>query len=444
MRKSKKNLRESFDSYYYRDDEDIHSSRQVKDLFKRELFHPTKDYSRQMKQAMAYTVEKNLHEKEKKNMKDTLNESEYDNPYGFTYKDTVITDKFGNYWTMDTWANNLSEPYATFDDAEASMLQCMEDCGLPTAEDVPDAEDYAYEFTRFAVTVVPNYVVGYETTAVASDDKNRVHSFAFDFIITGDDLASAEEARDRILNEINLVEGIQVVGNPNIDATSWSKEEYGLSESVELNESEEDKPEDVVAYYDENRCLCKNGAMEYYDADNKQWKLYASNRDEVKEFGDDDLLKWYDEKTKDSKELNEDAAGKYTVSWEMYERFSSGGVHTKSFSAKDDLDAILKIKKHRVGPIYGLNILVDDTTVYEGYDQEPKTLEDAVADSGCDNVEEYKEDFEPLTSVEDILEYVEGANGDGDDYIFYIKRPDGTYLFKADDADADDDWDDED
>ena len=183
MRKSKKNLREGFDSYYYRDDEDIHSSKQVKDLFKRELFHPTKDYSRRMKQAMAYTVEKNLHEKEKKNMKDTLNESEYDNPYRFTYKDTVITDKFGNYWTIDTWANNLSEPYATFDDAEASMLQCMEDCGLPTAEDVPDAEDYAYEFTRFAVTVVPNYVVGYETTAVASDDKNRVHSFAFDFII---------------------------------------------------------------------------------------------------------------------------------------------------------------------------------------------------------------------------------------------------------------------
>lgn len=150
--------------------------------------------------------------------------------------------------------------------------------------------------------------------------------------------------------------------------------------------------------------------MKKYDADNKQWKLYASNRDEVKEFGDDDLLKWYDEQTKDSKELNEDAAGKYTVSWEKYERFSSGGVHTKSFSAKDDLDAILKIKKHVVGPIYGFNILV----------------------------------FEPLTSVESILEYVEDANGDDNDYIFYIKRPDGTYLFKTDDADADDDWDDED
>lgn len=228
----KKKIRESADSYLYRDGEDIHSSRQVKDLFKRELFHPTRDYSRQMKQAMAYTIEKNLHEKENSKVKNTLKESENANLYGFTYRDTVITDRFGNYWTMDTWVNGLSEPYEGFDDAEASMLICMEDCGLPTAEDVPDAENYAYEFTKFAAAVVPNYIVGYEPTAVVSNDRDRVHSFAFDFIITDPTLGSAAEARDRILNEIELVEGIQIVGNPNTDATYWSKEEYGLTESA--------------------------------------------------------------------------------------------------------------------------------------------------------------------------------------------------------------------
>lgn len=421
MRKSKKNLREGFDSYYYRDDEDIHSSRQVKDLFKRELFHPTKDYSRQMKQAMAYTVEKNLHEKEKKNMKDTLNESEYDNPYGFTYRDTVITDKFGNYWTMDTWANNLSEPYATFDDAEASMLQCMEDCGLPTAEDVPDAEDYAFEFTTYAARVVPNYIVGYEPTAIVSDDKNRVHSFAFDFIITGDDLASAEEARARILNEINLVEGIQVVGNPNIDATSWSKEEYGLSESVELNESEEDKPEGVVAYYDEDRCLLKNGSMEKYDADNKQWKLYASNRDEVKEFGDDDLLKWYDEKTKASKDLKEaeDRLDPVTKKVLLQAIKHTKGNITGEYSIGDEL-------LETISQLLGANMFTDeddeDTTIATEW--EARHLIDVVP---CQEVEELAKLADPEGFAE-LEKELANCPGDVDD----------------DWDDDDDDWDDED
>lgn len=376
----KKKIREEFDSYLYKDDDDIHSSRQVKDLFKRELFHPTRDYSRQMKQAMAYTVEKNLHEKEKSKVKDTLKESENVNLYGFTYKNTVITDKFGNYWTMDTWVNGGSEPYASFDDAEASMLQCMEECGLPTAEDAPDAEDYAYEFTKFASTVVPNYIVGYEPTAVVSNDSDRVHSFAFDFIITDPTLGSAAEARDRILNEIELIEGIQIVGNPNVDPTSWSKEEYGLAESAK----------------------------------------------------------------KDSKKLNEDATGKYSISWEKYERYGSGGVHTKNFSAKDDFDAILKIKEHEVGPIFGYGILVGDDEFYDEFDTESTSLKKVLADNDYEDFEEYKEDYNVFTSLDEILEHLTEDNGDGDDYIFYIKRPDGTYLFKDEGADADDDWDDDD
>lgn len=160
-------------------------------------------------------------------MKKILKESENVNPYGFSYRNTIITDKFGNYWTMDTWVNGLSEPYKSFDDAEVSMLQCMEDCGLPTAEEAPDAENYAYEFTKYAVTVVPNYVIGYKPVATTSGDK--IQSFTFDFVITDLTLGSVEEARDRILNELDLIEGIQIVGNPTIQ----SKENRGISESAD-------------------------------------------------------------------------------------------------------------------------------------------------------------------------------------------------------------------
>ena len=76
--------------------------------------------------------------------------------------------------------------------------------------------------------------------------KGRVYSCAFDFVITGDDLASVEEARDRIMNEVELIEGIRVVGNPNCDPTSWSKEEYGLSEDVRKNHSKRNLREAFV------------------------------------------------------------------------------------------------------------------------------------------------------------------------------------------------------
>lgn len=77
--------------------------------------------------------------------------------------------------------------------------------------------------------------------------KDRVYSFAFDFIVTGDDLASAEEARDRILRDIELVDGIEIVGNPNVDATSWTKKEYGLSEATAKKTSKRSLNEKRVA-----------------------------------------------------------------------------------------------------------------------------------------------------------------------------------------------------
>lgn len=73
--------------------------------------------------------------------------------------------------------------------------------------------------------------------------RGRVHSFAFDFVIDEVGL-SVDEARDRILRDIELVDGIRIVGNPNSDPTSWSKEEYGLSESKYLKERYDDDDDD--------------------------------------------------------------------------------------------------------------------------------------------------------------------------------------------------------
>lgn len=81
----------------------------------------------------------------------------------------------------------------------------------------------------------------------SEDVKSRVYSFAFDFIITGDDLASDTEARDRILRDIELVDGIEIVGNPNVDPTSWSKAEYGLSEAATKKTSKRRLSEKRVA-----------------------------------------------------------------------------------------------------------------------------------------------------------------------------------------------------
>lgn len=92
------------------------------------------------------------------------------------------------------------------------------------------------------------YVEASKSNIETSEDvKGRVYSFAFDFIITGDDLASDVEARDRILHDIELVDGIEIVGNPNVDPTSWSKAEYGLSEAATKRASKRRLSEKRVA-----------------------------------------------------------------------------------------------------------------------------------------------------------------------------------------------------
>lgn len=118
------------------------------------------------------------------------------------------------------------------------------------------------------------YVEASKNNIEASEDvKGRVYSFAFDFIVTGDDLASADEARDRILRDIELVDGIEIVGNPNVDATSWSKAKYGLSEATtkraykrSLNEKRVARPENLLKTKDVKKAVL-DSFKSYFDDD---------------------------------------------------------------------------------------------------------------------------------------------------------------------------------
>lgn len=65
----------------------------------------------------------------------------------------------------------------------------------------------------------------------SSVDNDRVYSYSFDYIITKGD--TVNDVENRILNEIQLIDGIEVVGNPGINNTSWSKEEYGITSSFQ-------------------------------------------------------------------------------------------------------------------------------------------------------------------------------------------------------------------
>ena len=58
---------------------------------------------------------------------------------------------------------------------------------------------------------------------------NRVYSYSFDYIIKAN--IDVDKVEQIILNAVNSINEIEVVGNPGINNTSWTKEEYGISSS---------------------------------------------------------------------------------------------------------------------------------------------------------------------------------------------------------------------
>ena len=147
--------------------------------------------------------------------------------------------------------------------------------------------------------------------------------------------------------------------------------------------------------------------------------------------------------------LEEDGTGKYEISFEVYERYSSGGFRTKKFTAKNDMEAFKKISQKGVGIFEGCLIEVDgkiwseDLETYipvsnlELNDEDEIVKSDPEIDPG-----DWLEGCKVYRNVESILEELDSSNGDGTDYILYIKRPDGSYLYQGE-WDDDDDWDDE-
>lgn len=142
---------------------------------------------------------------------------------------------------------DCGHPMSDYDEVLACMEEDEDLCDVAT-----DAADYYLDITADGA---PSFYAEFDDEDVddeyddeeQEDVKGRVYSFAFDFIITGDDLASDTEARDRILHDIELVDGIEIVGNPNVDPTSWSKAEYGLSEATTKRASKRNLNEKRVA-----------------------------------------------------------------------------------------------------------------------------------------------------------------------------------------------------
>ena len=115
---------------------------------------------------------KSKDDKKKKPVKSSVDTS--DNPYGFYMDDTVIYDKFGNFWTMGDYftapPDMAVEPYHSFDEAEKNMRFHIED-GLLEDEVGGDFDDYCYEFTKFAEKNVPYYII--QSSAIKSDFENE-------------------------------------------------------------------------------------------------------------------------------------------------------------------------------------------------------------------------------------------------------------------------------
>lgn len=110
--------------------------------------------------------------------------------------------------------------------------------------------------------------------------------------------------------------------------------------------------------------------------------------------------------------------GKYVFSWE-----SDGTPHKATLTAKDDREALRKFiqKNGELGPLFNYqNIMPDEADI------------EALKKAGAKDGDWFKD-------IASVLSFMEDGNGDGCDWVNYIARPDGSYLFEAD-GEAED-WD---
>lgn len=115
--------------------------------------------------------------------------------------------------------------------------------------------------------------------------------------------------------------------------------------------------------------------------------------------------------------------GKYKICWDVYDR-GGGQIKTASFSAADDFEACKKVVEH--------------CGTYLNEDEFFDSKEDAIA-AGYDESELKDLYIKGFTDVERIVDAL--MDSDGADFIFYIKRPDGSYLLESGEEPGDEDWD---
>lgn len=115
---------------------------------------------------------------------------------------------------------------------------------------------------------------------------------------------------------------------------------------------------------------------------------------------------------------------KYKICWNVYDR-GEGPIRTASFSAADDFEALKKVVEQ-----CNTNLVED-----EFFDSKEEAVEAGYDENEFDNLY-----IKGVTNVEKIVDDL--MDSDGADFIFYIRRPDGSYLLEDGNDDWDEDWDD--
>ena len=103
---------------------------------------------------------------ESTNLKEEVEDDEYDyGDYGFHTKDgdnETVYDKFGNYYQLDMWFIGEATPYSSYSEAVDDFKSgCLIDGGIDDdlrKKGVTDIDNYAADFTDFAMSICPNYV----------------------------------------------------------------------------------------------------------------------------------------------------------------------------------------------------------------------------------------------------------------------------------------------
>lgn len=138
------------------------------------------------------------------------------NQYGFELRDDdYVYDNQGHFWYLGDWMNDVAEPYADFDAAMEDMIKGIKDAGYD--EEIDDVDDYAYQFTAFAQSKVPNYIKSSVTSGCHGKDKKKKKAIKSDWMSGSPTqmTAAAKDTYDAIKMMLDAVDDGMDVSNRN-------------------------------------------------------------------------------------------------------------------------------------------------------------------------------------------------------------------------------------